>query len=297
MPLYAVFFGSSACTYQGKTGTCYGTVECLALAGTFGNFCRGLSGLCCLFHRSCGMRTSQKSAYFQNENYPQSARVEKNCEMRVVKRSDEFCALRVIMKEADFPKPSRAGFCNDASYVVTGTRSSAIAPKCGDLTGQTYMGQRFRPPTRITFGRLAGIREIPWQVAMVVDGKFHCGGVLIGEQWILTAAHCVVRYKDTPHKLELTLGDWDLKTDKDGKSLNVTAQRVIVHPSYSRATLQNDVAGDSGGPSVLEHPPGSGRYVLVGIVSFGSGSCVDPQLPGVYTRVSYFRQWISDNMV
>ncbi|XP_045136457.1 serine proteinase stubble-like isoform X2 [Portunus trituberculatus] len=630
VPLPSKTKESRACTYQGKTGTCYGTVECLALAGTFGNFCRGLSGLCCLFHRSCGMRTSQKSAYFQNENYPQSARVEKNCEMRVVKRSDEFCALRVIMKEADFPKPSRAGFCNDASYVVTGTRSSAIAPKCGDLTGQTYtydmrytdelqlsintttmrnglqwnmeihqvpcseynnqlaggdgveagsgseggtvpiepdgstgtqgpigpdgstgtqgpigpdgstgtqgptaplkpppvkppappappptkptspppsnikcgergppfttsrsrdyariweptgrrnyprpgetfqrpsstyrggrpnrrtsnrrrpnrksssnrstinkrqetdskqtsavqqettvvpkprftgvikstewgvpdltdtlfheyMGQRFRPPTRITFGRLAGIREIPWQVAMVVDGKFHCGGVLIGEQWILTAAHCVVRYKDTPHKLELTLGDWDLKTDKDGKSLNVTAQRVTVHPSYSRATLQNDVAvirlastvtyterikpaclpttdielagkectisgwgrneakllqeqlqvleakvvsnvlcderwntqgapkgfivdsmkcmdatsgdscnGDSGGPSVLEHPPGSGRYVLVGIVSFGSGSCVDPQLPGVYTRVSYFRQWISDNMV
>ena len=55
--------------------------------------------------------------------------------------------------------------------------------------------------------------------------------------------------------------------------------------------------GDSGGPSVMEHPPSSGRYVLVGIVSFGSGSCVDPKLPGVYTRVSHFRQWISDNMV
>lgn len=54
--------------------------------------------------------------------------------------------------------------------------------------------------------------------------------------------------------------------------------------------------GDSGGPSVLEHPPNSGQYVLVGLVSFGSGSCVDPKLPGVYTRVPYFRKWIADNM-
>lgn len=47
----------------------------------------------------------------------------------------------------------------------------------------------------------------------------------------------------------------------------------------------------------MEYPAGSGLYVLVGLVSFGSGSCVDEQLPGVYTRVSYYRDWIKANMV
>lgn len=50
------------------------------------------------------------------------------------------------------------------------------------------------------------------------------------------------RYKDTPQKIDLTLGDWDLKATNDGPHLKVNVASVKVHPSYSRATLQNDVA-------------------------------------------------------
>lgn len=31
----------------------------------------------------------------------------------------------------------------------------------------------------------------PWVVIMYKDGKFHCGGVILDEKWIMTAAHCV----------------------------------------------------------------------------------------------------------
>ena len=41
-------FGNPRCNYNGHTGVCYGEVECLALAGQYGNFCSGLHGLCCL---------------------------------------------------------------------------------------------------------------------------------------------------------------------------------------------------------------------------------------------------------
>jgi len=49
-------------------------------------------------------------------------------------------------------------------------------------------------------------------------------------------------------------------------------------------------SGDSGGPlmAVLK-----GRWYLAGVVSFGTQRC-DSSLPGVYTRVSSFWQWIEE---
>lgn len=47
--------------------------------------------------------------------------------------------------------------------------------------------------------------------------------------------------------------------------------------------------GDSGGPLVV---PSGASYAQVGIVSFGAG-CGMPDVPGVYTRVSRYTDWIA----
>lgn len=50
--------------------------------------------------------------------------------------------------------------------------------------------------------------------------------------------------------------------------------------------------GDSGGPLIVFDE--EGEMVQVGIVSFGIG-CAEPELPGVYTKLSPFVEWIREN--
>jgi secreted trypsin-like serine protease len=51
---------------------------------------------------------------------------------------------------------------------------------------------------------------------------------------------------------------------------------------------QDSCSGDSGGPLVTSS---AGGLRLAGIVSFGGDRCADPEVPGVYTRVSAIAAW------
>ncbi|XP_073670702.1 ovochymase-2 [Paramisgurnus dabryanus] len=72
--------------------------------------------------------------------------------------------------------------------------------------------------TRIVNGEPAKAHSWPWQVSMQVWPEsqpsptfFHtCGGTLIHKNWVMTAAHCFIRYADELHRWKMCLGKHNL---------------------------------------------------------------------------------------
>lgn len=111
----------------------------------------------------------------------------------------------------------------------------------------------------IVGGGDAPVGAYPWMTAIVTDpfppsslrpdANQTCGAVLVAEQWVLSAAHCIVNLSldsfndlraltDNPGLLKVTVGASDLATVVTASSL----RRIFVHPNYVTPTFDNDAA-------------------------------------------------------
>jgi len=67
------------------------------------------------------------------------------------------------------------------------SKESAESEKKNQSNDDAYVGLQ----SRVVGGRASQPTAWPSLVAIYRDGEFHCGGVIISESYVLTAAHCV----------------------------------------------------------------------------------------------------------
>lgn len=81
--------------------------------------------------------------------------------------------------------------------------------------------------------------------------------------------------------------------DEAGYSLRLTENQLCSLGDKNAQNIATDTCqGDSGGPLVLRQ---NNKYYLVGLVSVGTG-CGNPDVPGIYTRVSSYLDWITSQV-
>ncbi|KXJ72917.1 hypothetical protein RP20_CCG016961 [Aedes albopictus] len=260
---------------------------------------------------------------------------------------------------------------------------------------------------RIVGGEITKPDDFPW-LARIQYFKpnrrfgFHCGGVLINERYVLTAAHCIHSVPSSWTLYKVRLGEYDTQTDNDCNYYepedciephqDVLIASYYIHEDYfqENGADYNDIAlirlalpvtytafiqpiclpvtedqkrlptegsrmmvagwgqtetksasqykmflevpgwandkcrdafssvsvdiietqlcaggeagkdscrGDSGGPLMkLERIAGKPAWFLKGIVSFGTEKCGTEDVPGVYSRISKYMDWVLENI-
>ena len=70
--------------------------------------------------------------------------------------------------------------------------------------------------------------------------NFHCGGTIINEHTVVTAAHCCTGFDSYPNYVKVTIGENNIEIEEDGEFSNRGIE-IIIHPGWNRRTLENDI--------------------------------------------------------
>ncbi|XP_073713210.1 polyserase-2 [Misgurnus anguillicaudatus] len=92
--------------------------------------------------------------------------------------------------------------------------------------------------TKIVGGQSANPGAWPWQVSLQSNSHHFCGGSLINNEWVLTAAHCFP--STSTASLTVLLG-LQIQSGSNPNSTIRTVSKIIKHPNYNSNTNDNDI--------------------------------------------------------
>jgi trypsin len=92
---------------------------------------------------------------------------------------------------------------------------------------------------RIVGGVDADIKEHPWQVLLKIptlkEGGVFCGGALVQDRWVVTAAHCFRGFNGRSVSVKSGVTKWSSGSWSE-------TYHVFVHGGYNGGTFENDIA-------------------------------------------------------
>ncbi|XP_071550912.1 chymotrypsinogen A-like isoform X2 [Panulirus ornatus] len=135
-------------------------------------------------------------------------------------------------------------------YVCTVTASSPAASKkltsscvtCG-VTAAMEMEANRNDAQRVVGGVAARKNEHPWMAFLVVTVgtyQFRCGGSIISDTLLLSAAHCFSGYNIK--LIDVGLGKLDVSAYNEAGAVWLQTTKYVVHPQYNDVAIQNDLA-------------------------------------------------------
>ncbi|ALC44600.1 CG4914 [Drosophila busckii] len=112
------------------------------------------------------------------------------------------------------------------------TAHNQTAPTCSCRCGER------NDESRIVGGTTTGVSEYPWMARLSYFNRFYCGGTLINDRYVLTAAHCVKGFMW--FMIKVTFGEHDRCNDKERPETRFVLRAFSQKFSFSN--FDNDIA-------------------------------------------------------
>uniref|UniRef100_A0A2A4K197 Peptidase S1 domain-containing protein n=1 Tax=Heliothis virescens TaxID=7102 RepID=A0A2A4K197_HELVI len=137
-----------------------------------------------------------------------------------------------------------------------------------------------RNPSRIIGGSSASLGQFPYQAGLIVNfpGQLSaCGGSLLNQRRVLTAAHCWFDGKNQATSLTVVLGSITLFTG----GTRLLSNNVVMHGSWTPILIRNDIA-------IIKLPSKVGTSGTIAPIALPSGNELNNQFPGFTATASGF---------
>ncbi|XP_006817822.1 plasminogen-like [Saccoglossus kowalevskii] len=101
------------------------------------------------------------------------------------------------------------------------------------------------PNTEVSIQVVNGTEAVPhswpWQISLHNNKGHSCGGSILNDRWIITAAHCVFGSVNQIYIFDIVAGEHNL-TDPAPSRAEYAVDKIIIHENYDASTLDNDIA-------------------------------------------------------